>query len=195
MKLHVGLAIAILAIACGLAQGVRSQAPISEEKSRLIGEIVSVMELDKQFPLIMDSMLKELDKSYPAGFNAVVDANPSLTAADKAALKGSVSDRYKAFSEKFRKRLVEKVDYGRYIREAVYPLYDKFYTEQELKDILVFYATPTGKKMIKTMPALFAESNRLASEKFVPQLIPIIEELMKEEFEAIGAPAPKPVSN
>ena len=50
MKLHVGLAIAILAIACGLAQGVRSQAPISEEKSRLIGEMVTVMELDKQFP-------------------------------------------------------------------------------------------------------------------------------------------------
>jgi hypothetical protein len=195
MKLNLGIAIAIIAIACGLAQSVRSQSTISEEKSRLIGEIATVMELDKQFPLIMDSMLKEMDKTYPMSFDAVVDAHPSLTPGDKAALKASVSDRYKAFSEKFRKRLSERVDYGRYIREAIYPLYDKFYTEHELKDLLVFYATPTGKKMIKTMPAVFAESNRLASEKFVPQLIPIVEELMREEFESIGAPAPKPVSN
>ena len=195
MRRNLVLVIALLFVTAGLAQGIKSQSPISEEKSRLIGEMVAVMELDKQFPLIMDSMLKEMNKSYPVSFNAVVDAHPSLSAADKAALKGSVSDRYKTFSEKFRKRLSEKVDYAKYIREAVYPLYDKFYTEQDMKDILAFYATPTGKKMIKTMPAVFAESNRLASEKFVPQLIPIIEELMREEFEEIGAPAPKPVSN
>ncbi len=166
-----------------------SQSAISEEKTKLIGEMIIVMKMDQQFPEIVDGMLKEMEKSFPIGFNAAVEGNNSLTPEQKAELKTTSGERFVAFSQKFRKRLSEKIDYSKYIREAAFPLYDKFYTEQELKDLIAFYKTTTGQKLITTLPALLAESNKTATEKFVPMLIPIVQDLIKEEFEQIGEPA------
>lgn len=165
-----------------------SQSEANEEKTKLIGEMIILMRMDQQFPQMVDGMLKEMEKSFPIGFNAAVDGNDSLTPEQKAELKAKSGERFVTFSQKFRKRLSEKIDYGKYIREAVYPLYDKFYTEQELKDLIAFYKTTTGQKLIATLPALLAESNKTATEKFVPMLIPIVQDLIKEDFGQIGTP-------
>lgn len=167
---------------------------MSAEKQKLIGEMIVVSKMDQQFPEMVDGLLKEMEKSYPITFNAVVDSNESLSAEAKAQLKAATNQRFASFSQKFRKRLAERVDYGKYIKDAVYPLYDKFYTEQELRDILAFYKTPTGQKLISTLPALLVESSRMANEKFVPMLMPVVQELIKEEFDQIGVPPPKPAN-
>ena len=172
-----------------LSSSLSAQSQMNAEKQKLISELVDVMKMDQQFPAMIDTMMKEMEKTFPLGFNAAVDGNPTLTAEQKSALKLSSGERYTAFSRKFRKRLTETIDYGKYIREAVFPLYDKFYTEQELKDLLAFYRTTTGQKLITTLPALMAESNKTATEKFVPMLVPILQELLKEEFDRVGAPA------
>ena len=185
------LFVSVLLLSLGLVAA--SQAPASEEKSKLIGELVLVMKMDRQFPDIMDTMLKGMETTYPVGFNAAVDGNANLSPQQKKALKASAGDRFVAFSQKFRKRLAEAIDYSKYIREAIYPLYDKFYSEQELRDLIAFYKTPTGQKVVDTLPALLAESNVAAREKFLPQLFPLIEEMVKEDFEQI-APPPKPKS-
>jgi uncharacterized protein len=185
--------IAFTSIVFILAPAVSAQAPPSAEKQKLIAEMIVIMKMDQQFPEIIDGVLKEMEKSYPSAFNAVIDGNQSFTAEQRAALKASSGERYAAFSQKFRKRLSEKVDYGKYIKESVYPLYDRFYTEQDLKDIIAFYKTPTGQKLISTLPAVMTESNKIATEKFVPMLVPIVQELLKEEFDQVGAP-PKAVN-
>ena len=180
-------------ISLGLGIVATAQAPASDEKIKLISELVSVMKMDRQFPKMMDSMLKEMETTYPIGFNAAVDGNTSLSPDKKKALKASASDRFVAFSQKFRKRLAEAIDYSKYIREAIYPLYDKFYSETELRDLIAFYKTATGQKVIDTLPALLVESNVAAREKFLPQLLPLIGEMVREDFEQI-APPPKPKS-
>ena len=180
-----------LIILFGLGNFAVGQEPISEEKNKLIGDLVFVMKMDRQFPEMMDTMLKGMEATYPVGFNAAVDSNPGLSIEQKKALKISAGDRFVAFSQKFRKRLPEVVDYSKYIRDAIYPLYDKFYSEQELRDLIAFYKTPTGQKVIDTLPALLADSNVAAKEKLLPQLIPLIESMVREDFEQIAAP-PKP---
>ena len=180
-----------LIILFGLGNIAVAQEPISEEKKKLIGELVLVMKIDRQFPEIMDIMLKGMETTYPVGFHGAVDSNPGLSIEQKKALKTSADDRFVAFSQKLRKRLPEVVDFGKYIRDAIYPLFDKFYSEQELRDLIAFYKTPTGQKVIDTLPALLADSNVAAREKFLPQLIPLIESMVREDFEQI-APPPKP---
>lgn len=54
--------------------------------------------------------------------------------------------------------------------------------DAELRDLIRFYRTPTGKKLIDSTPKIFAESMRLSNEHLVPKLAPIIEKLLKEEM-------------
>jgi hypothetical protein len=42
--------------------------------------------------------------------------------------------------------------------EKVIPVYDKQLAAAEIKDLIRFYETPTGKKLIKVMPAITQES-------------------------------------
>ena len=49
------------------------------------------------------------------------------------------------------------VDYNELVQKLV-PVYSKHFTEQEIVDLLNFYNTSTGKKMIEKMPAILEES-------------------------------------
>jgi uncharacterized protein len=170
------------------ASSSEAQTVVSPEKRKLIGEMVTLLKMDTQMSQITDQILQEMEKTYPMGFASVVDSRNDLTVEQKKTMKATAGPSFTAFSQKFRKRLMETVDYGKYIQESLYPIYDKVYTEQELKDLIAFYGTPTGKKVIETMPQLFAEAQTAAREKLLPQVLPIIETLVKEEFEALEQP-------
>ncbi len=45
--------------------------------------------------------------------------------------------------------------------EKVIPIYDKQLSDKEVKDIIKFYESPTGKKLIQVTPAITAESMEL----------------------------------
>ncbi|AQX84222.1 DUF2059 domain-containing protein [Elizabethkingia bruuniana] len=48
--------------------------------------------------------------------------------------------------------------------ELLIPIYSKYYTEKELDDIIAFYKTSTGQKVIKTMPDMTKESMQAGQE-------------------------------
>lgn len=44
------------------------------------------------------------------------------------------------------------------LTEEIIPLYDKYYTLEELKAINAFYQSPVGQKVLSTSPQIFQES-------------------------------------
>ncbi len=44
------------------------------------------------------------------------------------------------------------------------PIYDRHYTENELKEIIGFYRTPAGKKMIEAIPEIMKEAMKTSVE-------------------------------
>ena len=56
------------------------------------------------------------------------------------------------FFEKFHSKLdLQK------LRELAIPMYDKYFSDEELKGLIAFYQTPLGQKAVKVMPQLSAE--------------------------------------
>jgi uncharacterized protein len=49
-------------------------------------------------------------------------------------------------------------------KEMIIPLYDKYFTLDELQGLNGFYSTPLGKKTISVMPALLQESMTLGNQ-------------------------------
>ncbi len=56
-----------------------------------------------------------------------------------------------------------KVDLNEFLNMAV-PVYDKYFTHDELKQLIQFYQTPTGKKAISTLPKLTAELREIGQK-------------------------------
>lgn len=181
------LSLILIFVSSVLAQ---AQNAISYEKKKLIAELVAVTKTDKQIVEITDVILKSMETTYPIGFERSVDSRKDLTAKEKEKLKAAATESFLKFSKKFRERLPQAVNYNQYIEETIYPLYDKFYTEQELRDLVNFYKTPTGQKVIDTMPQLFADSTRLAEQNLMPKLLKLLDELIREEFGNTDQPPP-----
>jgi hypothetical protein len=54
--------------------------------------------------------------------------------------------------------LSEKMNAKGGFMDQVVPIYDKYFTHAEIKDLLGFYETPTGKKAISVLPQVMNES-------------------------------------
>lgn len=46
----------------------------------------------------------------------------------------------------------------------VIPIYAKYYTDADITDLLTFYSTPVGQKMIRTMPSVLQEAMTAGQE-------------------------------
>ncbi|AYC33589.1 DUF2059 domain-containing protein [Pseudomonas cavernae] len=81
------------------------------------------------------------------------------------------------------------------IKPDMVKLYTSNFTEQELKDLLAFYESPLGKKMLQKMPELTAQSAQLTQAKLesaVPQVNKLLEDMTSELEPKAAAPAKKP---
>jgi uncharacterized protein len=50
------------------------------------------------------------------------------------------------------------------LMESMVPMYDKYYTEKEINQLVAFYNSPLGKKTIEVMPKLTQESMQIGAE-------------------------------
>ncbi|MEI6178615.1 MAG: DUF2059 domain-containing protein [Verrucomicrobiota bacterium] len=74
-------------------------------------------------------------------------------------LKSKLTSVPDSFWEKFQ----EKMDTHELV-EKIIPLYDKYYTLEDLKAINAFYESPVGKKILTTLPQIMQESMKIGQE-------------------------------
>ena len=60
-------------------------------------------------------------------------------------------------------RLEQKMDMRELI-EKIIPVYDKYYTLEDLKAINAFYETPAGQKVLSTLPQVMQECIKIGQE-------------------------------
>lgn len=69
------------------------------------------------------------------------------------------------------------------IKQDTVTIYVDAFTERELNEIVAFYKTPTGKKMIEKSPELLSKGLRLGAERVQanqPELLRMLQEEMKK---------------
>jgi len=74
-------------------------------------------------------------------------------------LKNQITDVPETFWTKF----AQKMD-SRELIEKIIPVYDKYYTIEDLRAVNAFYASPAGQKVLSTMPQVVQESMKIGEE-------------------------------
>jgi uncharacterized protein len=68
---------------------------------------------------------------------------------------------------------------------AVIPVYHKYFTASEIKEMIAFYGTPLGQKTIRVMPALVGESMQLG-QQWGESMGPLIEQRIRARCKKEG---------
>jgi hypothetical protein len=75
------------------------------------------------------------------------------------------------------------------LMDYIISIYNSHFTYQEIRDWLLFYESPLGKKINSTMPSVMEESN-LAYQQWNRNINPVLYEWLKERLKKEGITIP-----
>lgn len=165
---------------------------VSAEKRALIKELLAVTNATKNAEEIMDSMFAQMREDLLRVLTQTMENEGSLTDAQRAEMRQQIFASAQRSADKFRERFKQRVNFPELVEEVSLEVYDKYFSEAELRDLIAFYKTPTGRKSIELTSQLFTESMTRTSERLTPLVQSIVREITDEELKRIERPAPKP---
>jgi hypothetical protein len=164
---------------------------ISAEKKAVIAEIIKVTKAEEQMKDTLEKILGQMDAMYPAIVDSLVESDKSLSPVEREKLKSEMINRNAEISKKFNRKFIAAINYSEFLDQVFYPLYDKFFTVEELNDLLAFYKSPTGQKFNSVMPEFSGESIKLTQTYLLPKIDGLMKELM-EDLKNNGKENPPP---
>jgi hypothetical protein len=173
----------------------RAQQTTPPEKAALIKELIELTGANSNAVAIMNSVVTQLQHDSQKQFEMALEKMGNLTPEAREVLVEKEAEDAKRINDRVMQLFRERIDFKKITGEVSYEIMDKYYTADELKDLIAFYKTPTGQKAIKLMPQIFADSIQKMSERLTPQLMPIVNQVMEEEkqrIEKLTPPPPKP---
>jgi hypothetical protein len=70
----------------------------------------------------------------------------------------------------------------------MYPIYDKYFSSDDLKELVAFYKSPIGEKFVKLMPQIYQESSAKTNEVLIPRIQAVIRQAAEEEKASLKGP-------
>lgn len=165
-----------------------SKTPVSAEKRALIAELLEVTQSRKIATDIYRDMMEQQREITREVIRQSMEMKPEFTALseqEQEKLRKEMLEDSDRTNQRVEELMQERIDYPALIEEISYQLYDKYYTEAELEDLVSFYRSAAGKKAIEVGPKLFAESMELARLAIQPKMRDVITILSKEESDRI----------
>ena len=176
------------------AIGVQGQVPgsspttsnISPEKRTLIRELLELTSSKKTIDAMFKAQADQMDKDLPDTAWRVVSEMKelkSLTPEQREELRLKVISSSRRSGRRMYELFQEKIDFSKLIEDIFLPLHDKYFTESELRDLVAFYKSPTGKKVIEVMPNLTASAIKQTVDAIMPRVTEIVTQIQDEETE------------
>jgi hypothetical protein len=157
---------------------------ISPEKRALISELLEVTEAKKNALAVFNAMLDENEKQMPdIVWQGLLNQKEiqELDAGAREALRKELLAESERMNKRIRELFSAGIDMARVIEDVSIDLYDKYFTEDEIKDLIVFYKSHTGKKTTQVLPKMFSESMTNTMDAIKPKVLEIVAQLVNEE--------------
>lgn len=177
-----------LLIAIVTAPGTAPAEP-SASKRQVILELLEVAGGGKMAEQMSQVMLASIRQNQASMVEQFLASEKSLSPEDEARVRAYLSQRDR-ISQKFAERLPERLDFQALLETVYVPLYDKYFSEEELRAIVAFYRTPAGAKSISAMPRVMQEGMAATLPLIQPVMASLAQEILAEEQAAALQQAP-----
>jgi hypothetical protein len=161
---------------------------VSPEKLALIKELIELASSKQTIDAMLKAQSEQMEQRLPEIVWQAVSGMKelkTLTPAQTEALKLQVLSSSARTGRRMYDLLMQKIDFEKLIVDISVPLHDKYFTEAELRDLVAFYKSPTGRKVIAVMPSLVVESMTRASDIIMPKVAEMMSQLQQEETELV----------
>ena len=156
-------------VVCAKAQdpSPRATPGVTPAKLALIKDLIELTSSKKTIDAMLKAQAEQMEKQMPdIIWQAVSKMAASLTPKQREELKAEVAASSIRAGRRVYDLILEKIDFNKLIEGISVPLYDKYFTENDLSELINFYKSPVGKKLIKVTPLLMEDSMMVSVEYF-----------------------------
>ena len=163
----------------------KGEPAISPAKRDLIRQLYSAMKVDKLAEQSASVIMDQVNKQLPPMLSQVLGDSLELKGKPREEFERALIESSDRVNKRIKELLPQRIKWAETMEQIFYPIYDKHFNEQELKDLVAFYTSSTGQKAIQVMPALLKESMEKSAEIMNPRLVQLINQVMDEERQHI----------
>ncbi len=167
---------------------------ISKSKIKLIDQLLEIVGGKQTYDQTQQLVLSQQKQELPKILKQMIDASSSLTPSQKKDAYAKAIQNMSSALDEFGQYMSAETTYQEFLQRVYYPVYDQYFTESDLNDLVAFYKTPIGRKLISISPQLSATSQKLTFEIIMPRLSEIISRMIQKEMDSINKSPTVPLS-
>ena len=172
-KIKFTLFVFIIAAFCSVS--IFAQNATVENKKSLISQFRKLTGADKvNLSLNVSTDIRE-------DFNLLLAQEKDLTNAQKQELTKSINEANDRIDKTAKSFLSDQQKLTKLSEEIIFQIYDKAFTEDELKELITFFQTPTGQKAAAFLPNLSKQVEQSFSQAAVAELRAIVSPKIEAE--------------
>lgn len=166
----------VLLAGCAQRPGAAGSANLPASKDDVAREIIKAAQLADAPQQLARQYLVRLSQQY----GRLVGDLAVFQQGAKEELAQKLRDSFGRFAKQYEELAAQRIDAAKLVDEVLVPLYHQSYSEQELRELLTFYRSATGKKMLEVSGQL----NQQAVTQLIAKLEPTLEGIKKEVLAA-----------
>ena len=149
---------------------------VSAEKAKLLKRLFDDMKLDALMKQLSVTMTEQMKSQLPALMNKEM-AGSEMTDEQKKYFNDEFMPVY---MDKIYKAIFSILNLNEMVDKIYIPIYAKHYDEDDIKALIAFYESPTGKKFVDTMPAITDEAMKQFMKDYMPKMMDTIKNISDE---------------
>jgi uncharacterized protein len=183
VKIVVSQVVLLFCLSIGLPTFAQNS-PVTK-KEALIKELLGLMDASVDNEAMATQMLEEMRGelleiiTLGVRIKLTAERTDPLDPKKQEALIGEVSSR---IVDRIYVEIKKRINFKEMSDQEGVRAYDKYFTEAELKDLIAFYRTPIGKKILSTFPQIFSEVSQSVTAAVKPKVSKLVEEVFEDEM-------------
>jgi uncharacterized protein len=165
-----------------------AQASLTPEKKALIKELLGLLNSGNAAEVIAIQFLEQFQQSgiilIKSDLREWIQAQ-KVAPAEKKRLEAEMDKSAQRILTRLRAEFPKRINMGEILEIVTLEVYDKYFTEAEVKDLIAFYKTPTGQKFIKILPQISAEMLPRIGQLMDPAATLLATELLGDELKRL----------
>ncbi len=170
------------------AQPAPAPVTVTPEARAAIKDLIETTKTRENLAKTFQAMSQNLPPQMAQAMNVSIENNASLTPEQRQKVRANMNQPFEA-AVKDAMTLINDPKIVDESIERMYPIYAKYYTPDELRQISAFYKTPVGAKSLTAMPQVINESMQAGFAIFQPRLNALMEKTVKTQVDAVTKPA------
>ena len=171
-----------------VAQPAAAPVVVTPEARAAIKDLIEVTKTRDNLAKTYQAMTQNLPPQLAQAMNVAIENNASLNAEQKQKVRANMNQPFEVAVKDATTILSDPKVVDESI-DRIYPIYAKYYTPDEIRQITAFYKSPVGAKMLTTMPQVINESLQAGFALVQPRLNALIEKTVKTQVDAVTKPA------